>query len=121
MSNFIKKRNNFNNNIINENQAYNNKIDQSEENKIHDNDSALLKEFEVIKKEIPSLPLNLAIMIFLSNLIFPPSGTFYLSCIGDKYRRSQMIVAILQLSTLAFLIGYIWSIYWGILTLKKSY
>ena len=115
----LKRRDiiNDDNNIVNANETKN----KIEENKVHGSVSTLLQKWELVKNNIPSLPLNLAIMIFLSNLIFPSSGTFYLSCIGDKFSRSQIVVGILQLLTLAFLIGWAWSIYWGILTLKKSY
>ena len=79
------------------------------------------EKWEYIKKNIPALPLNLAIMIFISNLLFPPSGTFYLSIIGNGFRKSQLIVGLIQLISIFFIIGWPWSIYWGYLTIKKSY
>ena len=79
------------------------------------------EKWEYIKKNIPALPLNLAIMIFISNLIFPSSGTFYLSIIGNGFIKPQLIVGLIQLISLFFLIGWLWSIYWGYLTIKKSY
>ena len=44
-----------------------------------------------------------------------------MACIGDKFRKSQIFVGVLQLMTSFLLIGWIWSIYWGIVVVKKSY
>ena len=72
-------------------------------------------------RTIPELPRGLAIMIFLCNLFFPSSGTFFMACIGDKLRKTQFIIAILQFITTFILVGFFWSIAWGIIALKKSY
>lgn len=76
---------------------------------------------ESLTKAIPELPCALAVMILLCNIFFPPIGTFYMTCIGDKCRKTQIAVGALQLITGPFIIGYVWSIYWGIKTIKKSY
>lgn len=72
-------------------------------------------------RTIPELPRGLAIMILLCNIFFPSSGTFYMGCIGDKVRSTQFMVAVFQLLTVPILIGYIWSVFWGIKALNKSY
>lgn len=72
-------------------------------------------------KTIPELPRGLAIMILLCNIFFPSSGTFYMACIGDKVRKTQFLVAAFQLISIPILIGYIWSIFWGIKAVQKSY
>ena len=72
-------------------------------------------------RTIPELPRGLAIMILLCNIFFPSSGTFYMGCIGDKVRSTQFMVAVLQLLTVPILIGYIWSVFWGIKAMSKSY
>lgn len=74
-----------------------------------------------LSRGIPELPCCLAVMILLCNIFFPSTGTFYLICIGDKCRKSQLVVAILQFFTVPLIVGYVWSIYWGIKTVKKSY
>ena len=72
-------------------------------------------------RTIPELPRGLAIMILLCNIFFPSSGTFYMACIGDKVRKTQFLVAAFQLISIPIIIGYIWSIYWGIKAMQKSY
>ena len=74
-----------------------------------------------IVRTIPELPRGLAIMILLCNIFFPSSGTFYMACIGDKVRKTQFMVAAFQLITVPILIGYIWSLFWGIKAMQKSY
>ena len=96
------------------------KIKDNINSNIHEGKS-FSEKWEYIKKNIPALPLNLAIMIFISNLLFPSSGTFYLSFIGNGFRKSQLIVGLMQLISTFFVIGWAWSIYWGYLTIKKSY
>ena len=76
---------------------------------------------ETLARGIPELPCSLAVMILLVNVFFPSFGSFYLICIGDKCRKSQLVVATLQLITTPLIVGYIWSIYWGIKAIKKSY
>ena len=70
---------------------------------------------------IPILPFNLAIMILLCNICFPSLGTFYMACIGNKPKRVQILVGIFQLILTPFIIGYVWSIFWGIKTINISY
>ena len=98
---------------------------ENEEVKIKDNySSKVVKDkysCEYFKATIPILPLNLAIMIFLCNLFFPSLGTFYMGCIGNTPRKTQFLIAVLQLVTIPFVVGIIWSWYWGYLTIGKSY
>ena len=97
-----------------------NKIKNNINSKVNEG-NFLSEKWEYIKKNIPALPLNLAVMIFISNLLFPPSGTFYLSIIGNGFRKPQLIVGLMQLISICFIIGWPWSIYWGYLTIKKSF
>ena len=70
---------------------------------------------------IPILPFNLALMILLCNIFFPALGTFYMACIGNKPKRIQFVVGLLQLIFTPAIIGYIWSIFWGIKAINISY
>jgi hypothetical protein len=76
--------------------------------------------FESWKADIPSLSKGLAIFILVLNIVIPPFGTLVLACVGSEFKGSQIIVAILQLLTMSFLIGWIWAIWWGIITVEKS-
>ena len=114
----------MNNNATTNDELKEEKNQEKIKNNINNNISkgkSCSEKWEYIKKNIPALPLNLAIMIFISNLIFPSNGTFYLSIIGNGFRKPQLIVGLIQLISLFFLIGWPWSIYWGYLTIKKSY
>jgi hypothetical protein len=76
--------------------------------------------FEGWKADIPSLSKGLALFILILNIVLPPFGTLLLAFIGPSFRPSQIIVAILQFLTMTFLIGWIWAIWWGIVTVEKA-
>ena len=77
--------------------------------------------FSSLLNKIPVLPTSIAVLLLILNIFFPSSGTFYMACIGDKFRKSQIFVGVLQLVTSFLIVGWIWSIYWGIIVVKKSY
>jgi hypothetical protein len=77
--------------------------------------------FKYFMQTIPILPFNLALMILLCNICFPSLGTFYMACIGNKPKKIQIIVGIIQLFLTPLIIGYIWSIFWGIKAINISY
>lgn len=72
------------------------------------------------KADIPSLTKGLALILLLLNIFIPPLGTFLLACVGDHFRPTQLLVAILQLLLLGVLVGWIWAVYWGILIMDKA-
>lgn len=72
-------------------------------------------------KTIPVLPRSLAVMLLLCNIFFPSSGTFFMACIGDKLRKTQFLIAVFQLITTFLIVGYVWSIVWGVYVVMKSY
>lgn len=72
------------------------------------------------KSDIPILPRGLAILLFILNIIVPPIGTFLLCCLGSELKPLQLGIGLLQLLLMPLVIGYIWSIWWGIVILDKS-
>lgn len=54
------------------------------------------------------------------NIIFPGTGTILNSCMATKFNATTFIVGILQFILAYILIGWIWSIWWGILIVEKS-
>ncbi len=70
--------------------------------------------------EIPKLPKNFALVLFIVNIFFPGVGTLISACVGEKFLKSQLIVGLLQLILAAFIVGWVWSIIWGYLIYKKS-
>jgi hypothetical protein len=76
--------------------------------------------FESWKQDIPVLSKGTAILLLILNIFIPALGTFLMACIGPEFKSSQLIVAILQFLLAGLLIGWIWSVWWGILVVEKS-
>lgn len=89
--------------------------------------------FEIVKirekhgqfrKAVPCMPLPLAIFCCVLNVILPGTGTLVsafavFNCETEYEQKSEafannLIAALLQVITLVILVGYIWSIMWGI-------
>lgn len=84
--------------------------------------SELINKMDYLNKwkaEIPSCDKVVAIVLLVINIIFPGIGTAVMSCIGG-FKPWTLLVAILQLLTAFIIIGWIWSIWWGIICLEKS-
>ncbi|GMR36549.1 hypothetical protein PMAYCL1PPCAC_06744, partial [Pristionchus mayeri] len=83
------------------------------------------------RRAIPSMPLSLAILCFLSNLIIPGLGTLLssfsiVSCADSQedgvlsHLFINLLAALLQFITSPLLIGIIWSWQWGILFIQLA-
>lgn len=72
------------------------------------------------KADIPSLGKGLALVLLILNIIFPAWGTFLSACLGKEFKSTQIIVGLLQFFTCFLIIGWIWSIWWGILIYEKA-
>ncbi len=71
---------------------------------------------------IPSVSTCMAGLVLIINIFLPGLGTLLLACLGPSFTcTTQTCVGILQILTAPFIIGWIWSIYWGILACSKSY
>jgi hypothetical protein len=79
-----------------------------------------LSKFEELKGKIPTLNRVMGITLLFVNIIFPRVGTMICACIGPKFDTDNLLVGILQLLLAACLIGWVWSIWWGIIILLKS-
>ena len=70
---------------------------------------------------IPSVSGCCAIFILILNIFLPGVGTLVLACIGPSiWCGNQILAGIFQILLAPLIIGWIWSIYWGILVLGKS-
>jgi hypothetical protein len=58
--------------------------------------------------------------MLILNIVWPGFGTALNSCMGKKFNATTFIVAILQIILSFIFIGWIWSIWWGILILEKG-
>lgn len=77
--------------------------------------------WEKWKGQIPSTTQVLAIVILIVCIIWPGMGTIIMMCIVSCNEWTDyVIVALLQFFGAIIIIGWIWSIYWGILCLQKA-
>ena len=59
---------------------------------------------------------------FVLNIILPGTGTMLSSCLSQDlyWSKTQLILGVTQMLTAVYLLGWIWSIYWGWLILQKG-
>ncbi len=72
-----------------------------------------------IKAEIPSTSTVIAIVLLIINIFLPGVGTIVMSFL-DGFKLRTLIVGILQFVLTFVIVGWIWSIWWGILCLQKA-
>lgn len=89
------------------------------------------KVWELIT-DVPKVQKVWAIIIFVLNIIIPGTylltnhyeniglGTMIVSCFSSKCSKTLFFVGLFQLLLAYVLIGYVISIYWGVLILKKA-
>mmetsp|Transcript_36648 Transcript_36648/g.57242 ORF Transcript_36648/g.57242 Transcript_36648/m.57242 type:complete len:95 (+) Transcript_36648:80-364(+) len=74
---------------------------------------------EIVKQEVPNVGSNTwGLLCFILNIFLPGIGSIVAGVKGDK--TSTMIVGVLQFVTGWFIIGWIWSIWWGWLIYSKA-
>lgn len=86
-----------------------------------------------LHRAIPSMPLPLAIIACILNIILPGTGTllsaFSVFCCGTTTRINRPVVAcllnilsaLLQLATFLLIVGWVWSITWGMAFVQLAY
>ncbi len=82
--------------------------------------SEAISKFEEIKGKLPQVNKVMAIALLVINCIFPGVGTMICGCIGTKFETDNILVGLIQLLLAGCIIGWIWSIWWGIIILQKS-
>ncbi len=70
---------------------------------------------------IPVVSKDLAITVLILNIFIPGTGTLLLACTTDTHFNHFMIVGLLQFLSAGLIIGWIWSIVYGIKIVQKSY
>ena len=79
-----------------------------------------LRVWELITM-VPQVSNIWAYVCLALNILLPGTGTMLIACLGDaNINKTQLTVGLAQLLTSAYLIGWIISIYWGILILQRS-
>ena len=82
--------------------------------------AADLRVWELVT-DTPQIGIVYAYICLVLNIFFPGVGTMICACLGDSnINKTQLGVGITQLLTSVYLIGWISSIYWGYLIVKKS-
>ena len=70
---------------------------------------------------IPKVSQPVAIVCAVFNLLLPGWGTWIMACASDEtVPKTQQVIGLIQFLTAAFLIGWVWSIYWGYLIVMKA-
>jgi hypothetical protein len=77
-------------------------------------------KWKQITDNIPTTSKVVGIIILILNIFFPGVGTMLLACIGGSFVVEHLVIGLLQFFTAFLIIGWIWSIYWGILVMQKS-
>ena len=68
-----------------------------------------------IASNVPHLQGAWPVIIFILCLVLPGSGTMLAGCVGysTSWSKTQILIGMLQMMTAVYLIGWIWSIWWG--------
>ncbi|KAG2372865.1 hypothetical protein C9374_013072 [Naegleria lovaniensis] len=82
--------------------------------------SATSSILKAILKYIPKLDGNWHITILILNIIFPGIGTLVAACVSKKKKKYSIIFGLLQFFTSFLLVGWIWSVVWGIFMFKRN-
>ena len=72
--------------------------------------------------DLPRMQTGRAYGACAANVLIPGSGTIYAALQSDdvEIRKTQCYVGVLQLITTAQLVGYPWSVYWGVMMVNKA-
>ena len=73
-----------------------------------------------IKDSIVKVPKDWALVVLIVNIIFPGIGTIIAGYCDGGINTNCLGVGILQMLTAWLIIGWIWSIWWGVQIYEKS-
>ena len=77
--------------------------------------------FRLFIEHIPILAHSTSVVILIINIFLPGFGTFFLICLGGgDYWVEHLMIGLIQLFCAPFVLGWIWSVIWGIETVRKS-
>ncbi|KAF0984193.1 hypothetical protein FDP41_007370 [Naegleria fowleri] len=81
-----------------------------------------LQIFKVFNKFVPKLKGKWPIIILLLNIFLPGVGTLVAGCVTSKKKKVKfcIIFGLLQMLLSVVLIGWLWSIFWGVFIYKRS-
>jgi hypothetical protein len=70
------------------------------------------------RSTVPYMNCLFAWIIFIINIFAPGVGTIICGVVGCSF--DCLLIGVLQILLAPFIIGWIWSIYWGFLCVEKS-
>jgi hypothetical protein len=79
-----------------------------------------VSKLKQLQDQLPKTDKCIGLILLIINIIFPGVGTMLCACIGGHFKWENLVVGIIQLLTACCLIGWIWSIWWGIIIFQKS-
>jgi hypothetical protein len=75
---------------------------------------------DLLVGNVPKTTVKQSILILIMNIIIPGSGTILLGIISDPRNDNLIKTGVLQFISAIFVVGWIWSIWWGIELVKKA-
>ena len=71
---------------------------------------------DMLSRSVHKVNKPMHILILILNIFFPGVGTMISACLsGGSNLTYTLVIGLIQFFTAGCLIGWIWSIYWGIL------
>jgi hypothetical protein len=82
--------------------------------------SQAVSKIKGLQDKLPSVDKCMAIILLLINIFFPGVGTMICACIKGGFVMENLVVGLIQFLTACCIIGWIWSIWWGVVIIQKS-
>lgn len=80
-----------------------------------------MEYFNSFKNHIPFLSTPVAITILIINCLLPGVGTLCFIFLSNySHWKEHLLIGISQLLTTVFIVGWVWSICWGVFAVLKS-
>lgn len=76
--------------------------------------------FQKQKDLIPVTSKVIAIILLVLNIFFPGVGTLIMACVGGQFMCEHIICGVLQILLAFIIIGWVWSIVWGVFLLLRA-
>eukprot|EP00301_Raphidiophrys_heterophryoidea_P014510 c22933_g1_i1.p1 GENE.c22933_g1_i1~~c22933_g1_i1.p1 ORF type:complete len:105 (+),score=22.22 c22933_g1_i1:1-315(+) len=76
--------------------------------------------FKAYVTHIPKVSKTMGIVVLILNIILPGIGSIIAGLMGNSRDRGCALAGVFQLLTAFFIVGWIWSIVWGIKIHSKA-
>ena len=81
------------------------------------------QKFWIMLVNVPQTHKAIAVLCLLTNILLPGFGTMFAACGGytDTVSKTQLAIGVVQFLTSFALVGWVLSIYWGYLIVRKAW